>query len=71
MVFPLYDDNPFKRARVPYVTWGLIALNVIIFLCKSAPPTIPLRHCWHPTRRRRRRSRTKLQLQDGCRRSLP
>src|SRR5262245_22364673 len=32
MVFPLYDDNPFKRARVPYVTWGLILLNVGIFL---------------------------------------
>jgi membrane associated rhomboid family serine protease len=32
MVFPLYDDNPFKRARVPFVTWGLLALNVGIFL---------------------------------------
>ena len=32
MVFPLYDDNPFKRARVPFVTWSLIALNVAIFL---------------------------------------
>jgi membrane associated rhomboid family serine protease len=32
MVFPLYDDNPFKRARVPYVTWGLIVVNVGIFL---------------------------------------
>ena len=32
MVFPLYDDNPFKRARVPYVTWTLIVLNVVIFL---------------------------------------
>jgi membrane associated rhomboid family serine protease len=32
MVFPLYDDNPFKRARVPYVTWSLIVLNVVIFL---------------------------------------
>jgi membrane associated rhomboid family serine protease len=32
MVFPLYDDNPFKRARVPFVTWGLIVLNVAIFL---------------------------------------
>ena len=32
MVFPIYDDNPFKRARLPYVTWGLIALNVAIFL---------------------------------------
>jgi membrane associated rhomboid family serine protease len=32
MVFPLYDDNPFRRAKVPYVTWSLIVLNVIIFL---------------------------------------
>jgi len=32
LVFPLYDDNPFKRTRVPYVTWGLILLNVGIFL---------------------------------------
>jgi membrane associated rhomboid family serine protease len=32
MVFPLYDDNPFRRARVPFVTWGLIALNIVIFL---------------------------------------
>jgi membrane associated rhomboid family serine protease len=32
MVFPLYDTNPFKLARPPYVTWTLIAVNVIIFL---------------------------------------
>jgi membrane associated rhomboid family serine protease len=32
MVFPLYDDNPFRRAKVPYVTWGLIVVNVVIFL---------------------------------------
>jgi membrane associated rhomboid family serine protease len=31
MVFPLYDDNPFKHAKLPYVTWGLIALNIIVF----------------------------------------
>jgi membrane associated rhomboid family serine protease len=31
MVFPLYDDNPFKRARVPFVTWGLIVINVVVF----------------------------------------
>jgi membrane associated rhomboid family serine protease len=31
MVFPLYDDNPFGRAKPPYVTWGLIVLNVVIF----------------------------------------
>src|SRR5262245_35078864 len=35
MVFPLYDDNPLKRARVPYVTWGLIVLNVVIFLFET------------------------------------
>jgi membrane associated rhomboid family serine protease len=32
MVFPLYDDNPFGRARLPYVTWGLIVLNVVVFV---------------------------------------
>jgi membrane associated rhomboid family serine protease len=32
MVFPLYDDNPFNRPTPPYVTWGLIAVNVVIFL---------------------------------------
>jgi membrane associated rhomboid family serine protease len=35
MVFPLYDDNPFNRARPPYVTWGLIALNIIIYLIEA------------------------------------
>ena len=34
MVFPLYDDNPFKLPVPPYVTWGLIALNVLIFLAE-------------------------------------
>jgi membrane associated rhomboid family serine protease len=38
VVFPLYDDNPFRRARTPYVTWGLIALNVIIFLIEVGSP---------------------------------
>jgi membrane associated rhomboid family serine protease len=32
MVFPLYDDNPFKLPRPPVITWALIAVNVIIFL---------------------------------------
>jgi membrane associated rhomboid family serine protease len=31
MVFPLYDDNPFGRAKPPYVTWGLIVVNIAIF----------------------------------------
>jgi membrane associated rhomboid family serine protease len=33
MVFPLYDNNPFAFKSPPYVTWGLIAANVIVFLC--------------------------------------
>ncbi|MBI3702094.1 MAG: rhomboid family intramembrane serine protease [Afipia sp.] len=32
MVLPLYDDNPFDRDYPPFVTWGLIAANVIVFL---------------------------------------
>ena len=30
MVIPVYDENPTRRR--PYVTWALIAANVIIFL---------------------------------------
>jgi membrane associated rhomboid family serine protease len=32
MVFPLYDDNPLKLPVQPFATWGLIALNILIFL---------------------------------------
>ena len=32
MVFPLYDDNPLKWPVPPLATWGLIALNILIFL---------------------------------------
>jgi len=32
MVFPLYDDNPLELPRPPYATWGLIGLNILIFL---------------------------------------
>ena len=41
MVFPLYDDNPFKLPVPPIVTWGLIALNILIFLVQisSGPET--------------------------------
>ena len=37
MVFPLYDDNPLKLPVPPFATWGLIALNVIIFLIQASP----------------------------------
>jgi membrane associated rhomboid family serine protease len=32
MVFPLYDDNPLKLPVQPLATWGVIALNILIFL---------------------------------------
>ena len=35
MVMPLWDDNPFKRAVPPYVTWALIATNLVVFLIES------------------------------------
>ena len=39
MVFPLYDENPFKFRVLPYVTWGLIALNVFIYLIQASSDT--------------------------------
>lgn len=39
MVFPIYDDNPFKRATPPYVTWGLIAANVLVFFVEMGSDT--------------------------------
>jgi membrane associated rhomboid family serine protease len=35
MVFPLYDENPFKWPVLPYATWALIAVNVGIFLIQT------------------------------------
>lgn len=36
MVFPLYDDNPFVKPKLPVVTWGLIAVNIVVFLVQTA-----------------------------------
>ena len=35
MVIPLYDDNPLDRNRYAFVTWGLIALNIVVFLIRA------------------------------------
>jgi membrane associated rhomboid family serine protease len=35
MVMPLYDDNPFTLPHRPLVTWGLIVVNLAIFLAGS------------------------------------
>ena len=36
MVIPLYDHDPFKDRALPIATWGLIELNVIVFLAQLA-----------------------------------
>ncbi|HEY4921750.1 MAG TPA: rhomboid family intramembrane serine protease [Xanthobacteraceae bacterium] len=38
MVFPLYDEQARKRVSQPYVTWGLVALNVAVFIAEVANP---------------------------------
>jgi membrane associated rhomboid family serine protease len=35
MVFPLYDDNPFKLPVRPIVTWLLILANLLVFLVEA------------------------------------
>ncbi len=32
MFFPLHDHNPLRFVRRQYVTWGLIAVNVLVFV---------------------------------------
>src|SRR4051812_18061236 len=39
MVMPIYDDNPFRMPHRPVITWGLIGLNLLVFLIEiSAIP---------------------------------
>lgn len=39
MVMPLWDDNPFTKPVQPWVTWGIIALNIIIFVIQAGSGT--------------------------------
>ena len=32
MFIPIYDINPLDHVRRPYVTWGLIVLNIAIYV---------------------------------------
>jgi membrane associated rhomboid family serine protease len=32
MIIPLWDENPFKKARWPVVSWTLIGINIVVFL---------------------------------------
>lgn len=36
MVMPLWDDNPFTKPNKPWATWGILALNVVIFFFELA-----------------------------------
>ena len=36
MVFPLYDENPLKLPKPPYVTWALIGVNIAVFLFQTS-----------------------------------
>jgi membrane associated rhomboid family serine protease len=36
MVMPLYDDDPLRPAIRPFVTWSLIALNIVVFILEFA-----------------------------------
>lgn len=38
MVMPLWDESPLKLPRWPLVTWGLIAVNVVVFAAQSLVP---------------------------------
>jgi membrane associated rhomboid family serine protease len=32
VIIPLYDEDPLERKFVPFVTYGLIAINILVFL---------------------------------------
>lgn len=36
MVFPIYDDNPFKWRVPPYATWAIILINIGVFLWETS-----------------------------------
>lgn len=38
MFLPLHDTNPIRHVRFPYVTYGLIALTVAVYLVQSVLP---------------------------------
>ena len=38
-MFPIGDDNSDRNGAIPFVTWGLIALNVLAFLFEIGQPS--------------------------------
>jgi membrane associated rhomboid family serine protease len=41
MVVPIYDENPWRLPHRPIITWGLIVLNIAIFLAESGTVPVP------------------------------
>jgi membrane associated rhomboid family serine protease len=41
MVVPIYDENPWRLPHRPIITWGLIVLNILIFLAESGIVPVP------------------------------
>jgi membrane associated rhomboid family serine protease len=41
MVVPIYDENPWRLPHRPIITWGLIVLNILIFLAESGTVPVP------------------------------
>jgi len=41
MVVPIYDENPWRLPHRPIITWGLIVLNILIFLAESGIVRFP------------------------------
>ncbi len=39
MVMPLWDENPFTKPTKPWVTWGIIALNIVVFMVQVGSGT--------------------------------
>jgi rhomboid family protein len=41
MVVPIYDENPWRLPHRPIITWGLIVLNILIYLAESGIVPVP------------------------------
>jgi len=41
MVVPIYDENPWRLPHRPIITWGLIVLNIVIYLAESGVVPVP------------------------------
>ena len=45
-LLPLYDVDPLEGKTTPFVTYGLIAINVIVGIVVFSLPPEPMRPCF-------------------------